>query len=404
MHEMLDTVLPYDELQVLDSDDIDTSNRYPPPGWSQVVYRLGTGAFHYSATRVDLGGGVALEHARFLGATRLVGTLEADAVHVLFPYGRDLRLRGVPIGQRLVVATPPGASFEGATQAEGCGRNIVVRGRAYAELCARLEESAVLSRWCSEQTVFAETPASEALRVELEGYFDLLARRPDLALHPQAKAYARTNFLDLAGQALVSLRTDPPSIVEASCIPSRALALAGRTLDLAAGRRRGRATGLPGRYRADARLLRAARTAGHRRPLRHQLRQIRAGGSPAPGARSAAAQCRARDRDGDCDAIRLLAPWPLLQLLLRDVRTATVAHRATRHCPLSGAVASLKPGPPRRAPLHRVGKQFAAHRYAVNLRGARVNLAAAARLRSHNVRFAYVTSIDLGPCIVSARQ
>jgi hypothetical protein len=40
----------------------------------------------------------------------------------------------------------------------------------------------------------------------------------------------------------------------------------------------------------------------------------------------------------------------------------------------------------------------------VNLRGARANLATAARLRSHNVRFAYVTSIDLASYIVSARQ
>ncbi len=114
------------------TSDIDETNRHPPPGWTQVVYRLGEGPFRYDVVRVDLGDGLELEHARFVGATRLVATLAADAVHVLFPYGRDLRLSGVPVEPKLVVVSPPGVHFEGSTQVEGCGFALVARGASFA--------------------------------------------------------------------------------------------------------------------------------------------------------------------------------------------------------------------------------------------------------------------------------
>ena len=110
------------------TSDIDETNRHPPPGWTQVVYRLGEGPFRYEFVRVDLGDGVDLEHARFRGATRFIGTLAPDAIHVLFPYGRDLRLSGVSVNRRLVVVSPPAVQFEGSTQVEGCGFSIVARG------------------------------------------------------------------------------------------------------------------------------------------------------------------------------------------------------------------------------------------------------------------------------------
>jgi hypothetical protein len=64
-------------LLALYSSDIDVPNRQPPPGWTQVVYRLD------------------LDHAQFHGVTRLLAMLDDGAVHLLFPDGRDLRLRGV---------------------------------------------------------------------------------------------------------------------------------------------------------------------------------------------------------------------------------------------------------------------------------------------------------------------
>ncbi len=60
------------------TSDIDEANRHPPPGWTQVVYRLGEGPFRHEAVPVDLGDGLELEHARFVGATRLIGTLAAE--------------------------------------------------------------------------------------------------------------------------------------------------------------------------------------------------------------------------------------------------------------------------------------------------------------------------------------
>ncbi|MGZ6070525.1 MAG: hypothetical protein ACXWK8_04865, partial [Myxococcaceae bacterium] len=67
-----------------------------------------------------------------MGATRLIGRLAADAVHVLFPDGRDLRLRGVLVEQKLVVVSPPGVQFDRSTQVEGCGFDLVVRGASFA--------------------------------------------------------------------------------------------------------------------------------------------------------------------------------------------------------------------------------------------------------------------------------
>ena len=118
------------------TSDIDETNRHPPPGWTQVVYRLGEGPFRYEIVRVDLGDGLELEHARFMGATRLVATLAADAVHVLFPYGRDLRLSGVPVEPKLVVVSPPAVQFEGSTQVEGCGFDLRC-ARSIVQLPAR---------------------------------------------------------------------------------------------------------------------------------------------------------------------------------------------------------------------------------------------------------------------------
>lgn len=213
-------------LLALESTDIDVPNRQPPPGWTQVVYRLDNAPFRYASTRVDVGDGVDLEHAKFHGATRLLATLDDRAVHLLFPYGRDLRLRGVPVERRLVVLTPPRASFEGITQVEGCGHTIVLRGSAYEALCARVDVAARLTQWCRAQTVFAETPAAEDLRAEIEGYYALIARRPDLALTEPARACARVSLIDLMGAALESLGADDSLTQPPAKAGSRSLALA----------------------------------------------------------------------------------------------------------------------------------------------------------------------------------
>jgi len=213
-------------LLALESADIDVPNRQPPPGWTQVVYRLDNAPFRYTSTRIDVGNGVDLEHAQFHGATRLLATLDDGAVHLLFPYGRDLRLRGVPVERRLAVLTPPRASFEGLTQVEGCGHTIVLRGPAYEALCARFDVAARLPQWCRAQTVFAETPAAEDLRAEIEGYYTLVARRPDLALGDPARAFARASLIDLMGAALESLGADDSLSQPPARAGSRSLALA----------------------------------------------------------------------------------------------------------------------------------------------------------------------------------
>jgi len=196
--------VPGDPLQRFATSDIDESNRHPPPGWTQVVYRLGKGPFRHQFVRVDLGRGVDVEHARFLGATRLVGTLAADAVHVLFPYGRDLRLSGVQVGQRLMVISPPAVRFEASTQVEGAGFDIAARGPAYAELREAGVTTGPLLAPGRTAVVLNETPAGQGLRAVLESYFALLDQRPELALERQRVARAREDLLELLRLTLQS--------------------------------------------------------------------------------------------------------------------------------------------------------------------------------------------------------
>ena len=189
------------------TSDIDETNRHPPPGWTQVVYRLGEGPFRYDVVRVDLGDGLELEHARFVGATRLVATLAADAVHVLFPYGRDLRLSGVPVEPKLVVVSPPGVHFEGSTQVEGCGFALVARGASFRSLLEAGLEGAPLLTPGRTALVMHETPAAEALRLALGEYFSLLETREELAADPGRVQRAREDMLELMRLTLLSLTT-----------------------------------------------------------------------------------------------------------------------------------------------------------------------------------------------------
>jgi AraC-like DNA-binding protein len=192
-------------IQRFGTSDIDEANRHPPPGWTQVVYRLAEGPFRYEVVRVDLGDGLEVEHARFVGATRLVATLAADAVHLLFPYGRDLRLSGVAVEQKLVVVSPPGVQFEGSTQVEGCGFDLVARGASFASLLESGLAGAPLLTPGRTALVMHETPAAEALRLALEGYFSLLETREDLALEAERVLRARDDLLELMRLTLMSL-------------------------------------------------------------------------------------------------------------------------------------------------------------------------------------------------------
>ncbi len=187
------------------TSDIDEANRHPPPGWTQVVYRIGEGPFRYEFERVDLGEGVGLEHARFVGATRLVGTLAPDAIHLLFPYGRDLRLSGVPVTQRLVVVSPPSVQFEGSTQVEGCGYDVVVRGPAHAALVGAGFPGSPLLTPGRTAVVMNETPVAEGLRHTIQGYFSLLAQREELALDPERLRRAREDHLEMVRLTLLSV-------------------------------------------------------------------------------------------------------------------------------------------------------------------------------------------------------
>lgn len=214
-----------DAVQRFSTSDIDEANRHPPPGWTRVVYRLGEGPFHYDFVRVDLGGGVDLEHARFRGPTRLVGTLAPDAVHLLFPYGRDLRLGGVPVSQRLVVISPPAVQLEGSTQVEGCGFTVTARERAYSALLGGGMPSGPLLSSGRTALVMSETPAAEALRLLLEGYFSALEQRQDLALEAQRVEQVRDDTLDLLRLTLLSAVAPGEEELQAPHPRRRALAI-----------------------------------------------------------------------------------------------------------------------------------------------------------------------------------
>jgi AraC-like DNA-binding protein len=190
-----------------------------------VVYRLGEGPFRHEFVRVHLGDGVDVEHVRFLGATRFIGTLAEDAVHVLFPYGRDLRLSGVPVSRQLVAISPPGVQFEASTQVEGCGFELIARGRAYATLLGAGVATSPLLTPARTPVVLNETPVAEALRQLLEGYFSLLDQREDLALEPQRIQRAREDMLDLLRLTLVSGVASPEDEVKVPHPRRRALAI-----------------------------------------------------------------------------------------------------------------------------------------------------------------------------------
>lgn len=191
----------------LGTSDIDEINHHPSPGWTWVVYRLGEGPFHYEFVRVDLGEGMHLEHARLTGGTRLVGTLASDAVQLLFPHGRDLRLSGVPVDRRLVVVSPPEDHFEAATQREGAGFIVVARGPAFAELrVAELTGNPLLTPGRTP-VVMQETSAAQALRLMLEEYFSLLETDERLALEPGRVQRAREDALELSRLTLLSMAT-----------------------------------------------------------------------------------------------------------------------------------------------------------------------------------------------------
>jgi AraC family ethanolamine operon transcriptional activator len=213
-----------DPVERFATSDIEETNLHPPPGWTLVVYRLGEGPFRYEFVRVHLGEDLDVEHARFFGPTRVLGTLADDAVHVLFPYGRDLRLSGVPVSQRLVVISPPAVQFEASTQLEGCGYDIVARGRAYATLLGAATSPLLTPGRTA--VVLNESPAAVALRQLLEGYFLLVDQREDLALEPQRIQRAREDMLDLLRLTLLSGAGSPEDEVKAPHPRRRALALA----------------------------------------------------------------------------------------------------------------------------------------------------------------------------------
>ena len=214
-----------DPLERFATSDIDESNRHPSPGWTQMFYRLAEGPFRHEFVRVHLGDGVDAEHIRIVGAVRFIGTLADDAVHVAFPYGRDLRLSGVPVSRRLVAISPPGVQFEASTQVEGRTLELVARGRAYATLLEAGVATSPLLRLTPNPVVLNETPTAEALRQLLEGYFLLLDQREDLALEPQRIQRAREDMLDLLRLMLLSGGASPEDELKAPHPRRRALAI-----------------------------------------------------------------------------------------------------------------------------------------------------------------------------------
>jgi len=214
-----------DPVERFATSEIDEVNRHPSPGWTQVVYRLAEGPFRHESVCVHLGDGVDAEHVRFLGAIRYIGTLAEDAVQVLFPYGRGLRLSGVPVSRQLVIISPPGAQFEASTQLEGGGFGLVARGRAYATLLGAGVATSPLLTPARTPVVLNETPIAEALRQLLEGYFSLLEQREELALEPRRIQRAREDLLDLLRLTLVSAVASVEDEIKAPHPRRRALAI-----------------------------------------------------------------------------------------------------------------------------------------------------------------------------------
>jgi AraC-like DNA-binding protein len=191
-----------------------------------VVYRLGDGPFLFQFVRVDLGEGVELEQVRFVGATRVIGTLPSDAVQVLFPAGRDAQLSGVPILRRMVVINPPGVRFDALIRVEGTGVTITARGRAFAGLLGAGVRSSRLLTVGRPAVVMNESPTSRGLRLSLEGYFRLLERREELALDPQNVLRARQDMLEMVRMTLLPQPSPGDVELKAPRPRRRALAIA----------------------------------------------------------------------------------------------------------------------------------------------------------------------------------
>jgi len=119
---------------------IDETNQHAPPGWEQRVLRLGRGPYSYGFDRLRLADGLDIEHASFTGAVRLDAALTTGAVHVLFPYGTDTRVQGIPYEANLTVVTPAGKDFVATGFKQSGGFNVQVDE---ALLRGRLSEQAI---------------------------------------------------------------------------------------------------------------------------------------------------------------------------------------------------------------------------------------------------------------------
>ena len=95
--------------------------------------------------------------------------------------------------------------FEGSTQVAGCEFDIVARGASFASLLEAGLEGAPLLTPGRTALVMHETPAAEALRLALEGYFSPLETQEALALEPGPVQRAREDMLALVRLTLLSL-------------------------------------------------------------------------------------------------------------------------------------------------------------------------------------------------------
>lgn len=137
--------------QQLRTQCIDETNQHPPPGWEQRVLRLGRGPYAYGFDRLTLADGLDIEHATFTGAVRLDAALASEAVHVLFPYGADTRVQGIPYEANLTVVTPAGKEFVATGFKHSGGVNIQLGG----ELLRRLLSERAIELPTRRNTFFA---------------------------------------------------------------------------------------------------------------------------------------------------------------------------------------------------------------------------------------------------------
>jgi AraC-like DNA-binding protein len=226
MNRRLDATA-FPELTRLVTDEVAVANRYPAPGWQSRIYRLGPGPFEYAYERVDLGDGVRVAYVRYAGAARLVASLEARSLQLLFPSGEQTMLCGVALQDEApLVATFGPCQADSSTQRGAETYNLLLQGAAYEAVVAACPALAAgRGTYAPGRHLFRPRPEGDALRAQVRALVQQANRDPAAALAPERKAAARAQLIALACRVVAGLAEGAEDIVPRHP-RARALALA----------------------------------------------------------------------------------------------------------------------------------------------------------------------------------